>query len=373
MLPTEEFLTLCEKYENIFPLNGRGHPSSVNGHLTKYKNHKFLLLYSLETKDRGALGRSDIEAICHALDVAEEKNLPVIFYLDSSGAKLDEVGAIQASFRKLLYKGMRFTHLTRKLIFLMGKNVFGGASLFSMCGGARLYSPGSRVSMTGPRVLEKYNECNDEEIHAIISSEIRVKQDISSYWTINVRAIEESIEILLDQSAMQGRREREKILNNIIDSNKFSERVAIHDDKIICIGNRPPAAIDILSLAKIIKCWNGEKHIVINCEWESHSVLLDDEITYQSQTLFFLSNKIYEKSCDGFSVETRSFGDISGGLYIAIAAPSQVFSIKSGAKVHSLPSTIIDIIKSDSEREELEEDLVELGVIDKYLGASNEF
>lgn len=292
--------------------------------------------------------------------------------MDSSGAKLDEGVAIQASFRKLLYKGMRFTRHGGKLIFLMGKNVFGGASIFSMCGYARLYSPGSRISMTGPRVLEKYNKCGYETIHKIISSEIRIEQDISSYWTSSLREVQERVEVLLGKSATFGVYQEEKTLNNINSGNKISERVAVHADNIMCLGNSPPAASDILSLAKIIECWNGNKNIVINCDWESHSILLADEITYQSRMLFLLSNKIYEKSCNGFSIETRVFGEISGGLYIALAAASQVFSITSKAQVYSLPSVIIDIIKSDSERKETEVDLVELGVVDKYLGASNE-
>lgn len=371
MLPTEEFLTRCEKYEYIFPDRGDC-PSSVNGYFAQYNSHKFLLLHSVKTEDRGALGRADIDAICHILDVAEKKKLPVVFYLDSSGAKLDEGVAIQASFRKLLFKGMKFSRHGGKLIFLMGRNVFGGASIFSMCGHARLYSPGTRISMTGPRVLEKYNECNYEKIREVISSERRAEQDLSACWISDSREAEQKIELLFSNPDMTGVYNEVKTVSNITVGHKVSERVVIHDDSIMCLGNRPPSAIDLLSLAAIIEQWSFNKNIIINCEWESHSILIDDETAYQSRMLFLLSNKIYEKNCNGFNVEIRIDGEISGGLYIALAAASQVFSITNEAKVYSLPSIIIDIIKSDNERKETKVDLLKLGVVDKYTGVDNE-
>ena len=371
MLPAEEFLTRCEKYENILPDRGE-YPFSVNGHFSKYNNHKFLLLNSVKTENKGALGKLDIDAICHALDVAEKEKLPVVFYLDSSGAKLDEGVAIQASFRKLIYQGMKFSRQGGKLIFLMGKNVFGGASMFSMCGHARLYSPDTRISMTGPRVLQEYNKCCYEKIRKIISSEQRVDQDASAYWVTNCSEVEKNIEFLFGSNDVTRVYDEVKTAINIAGKDRFSERVVVLDGNIVCLGNRPPSAIDIMSLAATIDQWDSGKNIIIRCEWESHSVSIEDEVTYQSRFLFLLSNKVYEKNSSGFNVEIRVDGEISGGLYIALAAASHMFSITKKAKVYSLPSMIIDIIKSDKERRENEVDLLLVGVVDKYLEAGDE-
>ena len=102
--------------------------------------------------------------------------------------------------------------------------------------------------MTGPRVLEKYNKCGYETIHKIISSEIRIEQDISSYWTSSLREVQERVEVLLGKSATFGVYQEEKTLNNINSGNKISERVAVHADNIMCLGNsiRQPLVISFL-------------------------------------------------------------------------------------------------------------------------------
>src|SRR5690554_3441263 len=150
---------------------------SITTWSARFLEQPAVLVQSEETPNKGALGTVEIDLICSAFAYAAEKGLPVVLYLNSSGAQLNEGDGIQASFRKLLNAALAFRSEGHRIVVLMGKNVFGGASLLAMSGHTRIYSEATRVSMTGPRVMEGQPENQSHDIRAIIAAENRARND----------------------------------------------------------------------------------------------------------------------------------------------------------------------------------------------------
>src|SRR5690554_5780070 len=155
---------------------------SVTTHSARFLKQPVVLVQSEETSNKGALGAVEIDLICSAFVSAAEKHWPVVLYLNSSGARLNEGDGIQASFRKLLNATLAFRSEGHRIVVLMGKNVFGGASLLAMSGHTRIYSETTRVSMTGPRVMEGQSENQSHDIRAIIAAENRARNDALGVW-----------------------------------------------------------------------------------------------------------------------------------------------------------------------------------------------
>lgn len=325
---------------------------SITWQVGKLFGHNIVFISSKENSVKGALGIDDINLICSAFDFSANKNLPVVFYLDSSGAKLDDGVAIQASFRKLIGRTLQFRYSGGKLVFLLGRNVFGGASILAMSGETRFYSENTRVSMTGPRVL-KVSEGEDEEyIESIISCGLRVKADPGAVY-IDGDSSEKVRELLrnaLFSCSGKFYEEFYSVSRMLRDGRLFLDRIVVEPESISCIGNAPPSPLDILSLASVIDAWTLPGTIKINCEWSSHSILAKHEESYQSKILYMLSEVMYRKRKAGNHVVCYFLDNISGGLYIALSAGSDEVYAKDGVEVESLPSQVISVIKKSGSK-----------------------
>lgn len=357
--------------ENQNLLGQKQSACSITWQVGKLFDQKIVFISSEDNSVKGALGVDDIDSVCSALSFSSSKNLPVVFYLNSSGAKLDDGVAIQASFRKLIGRVLEFKYLGGKLIFLLGRNVFGGASLLAMSGETRFYSENTRVSMTGPRVLEVSDEHNEEYVESVISRASRVKADPSAVYLDGEGGKE--AEALLSCAVLSCTGEHYEELYSLSrmvgEEGFFSERVVVGPEGIECIGNTPPAPVDILALASAINCWALPGGIKINSEWSSHSILAKHEESYQSKLLYMLSEVMYKKRRAGNHITCYLLENISGGLYIALSAGSDEVYAKDGVEIESLPPQIISAIKS-SEIKHVSIScpcLVEAGVIDGFF------
>lgn len=338
----------------------------VGGH----DNKKFIFIKSLETRSKGALGKAEIKVIIDAMDFAIEQKLPVILFVNSAGAKLDEGVAIQASFRRLINKSVELKMSDLKFIVLMGENVFGGASMLSMCGDCRLYEENTKISMTGPKILEIHNQLDSSEVNKVITSLSRVKIDEDGYYINKEEQVERVISFELSISKNL-RPYRNNALERFIKVNNYqSERVKFDGNKIRCIGIESPSFLDLITLIIFIDKFELGSAGTIECQWASHSLDLQSESFLQSKILISLAVALRVKCLSGCKINTLITNSVSGGLYIALAAGSEKITLQKGAEVLSLPIDIINLIKTKKvvapspSEETSEKDLVDLGVVD---------
>jgi len=330
-----------------------------------------VFISSEDNSFKGALGIHDIDLICSAFDHSARNNLPVIFYLNSSGAKLDDGVAIQASFRKLIKKAMEFKFSGGNLLFLLGRNVFGGASMLAMSGAARLYSDNTRVSMTGPRVLEVSDRDSKEYVESVISRASRVKADPGAIHLDGdgVKDVGELLRCALFSCEARCYEEFFSLSRMVGREGFSSERVVVKPEGISCTGNEPPTPVDLLTLINAIDSWSLGDVIKIYCEWSSHSILAKHEESFQSKLLYMLSEAMYKKRKSGNNIVCYLMENISGGLYISLSSGSDEIYAKDGVEVESLPSQIISTIKKN-EKSSISSNvpcLLKAGVIDGYF------
>lgn len=356
--------------EHVTPLDSlaphlAGTVLSITTWSARVLEQPIVLVRSEETPNKGALGAVEIDLICSAFAYAAEKHWPVVLYLNSSGARLNEGDGIQASFRKLLNAALAFRSEGRRIVVLMGKNVFGGASLLAMSGHARIYSEATRVSMTGPRVMEGLPENQSHDIRAIIAAENRTRNDAFGVWAESLDDVKEHLHQALSH-ANSAPDEAE-----LVKASKLSfgsSRVQLDQSGINCIGTRPPQINDLLALILAVAKWDRSDELVITCEWLCHSLDAADENAYQSYWLFMVSETIYRKQKDGCQITCHFAKDVSGGLYITLAGAVTEVTAALGVGVQALPYGIVDQIVTSATAQKKEIELIELEIIDRIEG-----
>lgn len=324
-----------------------------------------VLVRSEDTSNKGALGAVEIDMICSAFTNAAEHHWPVVLYLNSSGARLNEGDGIQASFRKLLNAALAFRSEGHRIVVLMGKNVFGGASLLAMSGHTRIYSEATRVSMTGPRVLNGQSANQSHDIRAIIAAENRTRHDSFGVLAESLNDVKAHLKKSLAHTGPA------PVGASLVTASNLpfgSSRVQVDQSGIRCIDTQPPHTNDLLALILAVAEWDGANELVITCEWPCHSLDAEDENTYQSYWLFALSEAIYRKQNDGCRTICHFAKNVSGGLYIAIAAPATEVTAAPGVEVQALPYGIVDQIVTSATAQKQEIELIELGIIDRIEG-----
>lgn len=338
---------------------------SITTWSARFLEQPAVLVQSEETPNKGALGTVEIDLICSAFAYAAEKGLPVVLYLNSSGARLNEGDGIQASFRKLLNAALAFRSEGHRIVVLMGKNVFGGASLLAMSGHTRIYSEATRVSMTGPRVMEGQPENQSHDIRSIIAAENRARNDAFGVWAESSDDVKAHLHHALShEDSAHGGAELVKASELPFDSSRVKE----DPSGINCTGTQPPQINDLLALILAIAKWDHSDELALTCEWSCHSLNAADENAYQSYWLFAVSETIYRKQKYGCQVTCHFAKDVSGGLYIALAAAATEVTAAPGVGVQALPYGIVDQIVTSATAEKKEIELIELKIIDRIEG-----
>lgn len=353
---------------NSLALGLTGNPLSVTSWCARFHDQPVVLIRSENTADKGALGAVEIDHICKVFEYAAKKRWPILFYLNSAGARLSEGDGIQASFRKLLRSVLEFRTGGHRFIVLMGRNVFGGASLLAMGGDTRIYEPSTRVSMTGPRVLEKLSDNRNQDVSAIIAAENRIEKDASGVWAEGQSEVKRALIEALTRSGPNAAELDMAHIPVAEGPQNVSPRVHINAAGLYCVGTTAPSVVDLAALISAVTDWDRENTLTLTCEWPCHSLNTQDENAYQSYLLYGLSEAIYHKVDEGCEVICHFAEDVSGGLYIALASASTEVTASANVKVQALPYGVVDQIIVSGDVKKVNVELIALKIIDRIEG-----
>ena len=101
----------------------------------------------------GAIGSAEAEVLTAAVSEAMAHRMPLILLIDSAGALLTEGVVVLGAFRQLYRKMLVARGLGLPILAVLGRNCFGGASLFAFAADTRVYPQGCRLGLSGPRAL----------------------------------------------------------------------------------------------------------------------------------------------------------------------------------------------------------------------------
>jgi hypothetical protein len=101
----------------------------------------------------GALGTAECGLLGGLFDALARRPEPLVLFLDSAGAKVSEGLPALGAFRRLYASGLAAVNAGVPIAAALGTNCFGGASMVAHLARARLFSPRTRLAMSGPAIL----------------------------------------------------------------------------------------------------------------------------------------------------------------------------------------------------------------------------
>lgn len=151
--------------------------------------HAVCFFASDPARARGAIGVADGHALSWAIAQARAQQLPLVWLLDSAGAKVDEGLPALAAFRKFFRDALDAREAGVRILAILGRGCYGGASLLAMLADARLYAPDTRFATSGPAIIEavegtdRFNSKDSNAVTALLGAEARARHDARGHVT----------------------------------------------------------------------------------------------------------------------------------------------------------------------------------------------
>ncbi|WP_442488824.1 hypothetical protein [Halomonas litopenaei] len=358
------------------PLSDPFSPAAAQSAVLELDGARLVAVATLPQRARGAIGKRETAIFRQAIATASERRLPLLMLIDSAGARVDEGVAVQGNLRALIGDLLVQRQRIPGILAVLGRHTFGGASLVAMCADQRLYPPGNRLAMSGPRLLYAHNT-DPRRVDAVISSASRLRRDPAGHATSETpTALRDDIARWLASprrcslnvhpeanggESTPSARENPSQLNQ----SRVSQSRRGQQARIDCHGSAPPDHRDLADLALAIGCLPAGLSLILRCQWSCHSLRAIDEARLQSLALVRLASTIEHRVRSGAAVELAIDGELSGGVYLALAACASQVKLTARGRVRSLPSRVAELITPHGDHPRASaEDLYSLGIID---------
>lgn len=107
------------------------------------------------TRHQGSIGVQEADQLVQALDQARRERLPLLLLLETSGIRVTDETAGIASLRRVLRAALDARLDGVRLLALVLRSAFGGASLLACLCERRVLHAGCLLAMSGPRLIEQ--------------------------------------------------------------------------------------------------------------------------------------------------------------------------------------------------------------------------
>ncbi|HWW05261.1 hypothetical protein [Collimonas sp.] len=305
--------------------------------------------------EKGVFGIAECADLRNAIGLARAGQLPLILLLDSAGARLYDGPPIQGALRSVMTELLDAGLDGLPIIALLGRNVFGGASMLAFAASHRCYAPDTLLAMSGPRVLQAAGAIGRAEVIAAIDGSARCGSNCSS----SEQLVEDSLRSYADalrqwlaagpvaQAASAIADERHSLEQRLRSNPRVAGKATAIDfdsasNTLSCCGTALIGAAEVLHLASVAAAADGVLDLYLDCP--GHSVQLGDERLLLSQYLVHLAKTLRQRVRAGAALHVRICGAISGGIYIAAAGAASTVDIAAGGSVSTLPQSSLDHI-----------------------------
>ena len=296
--------------------------------------------------DKGVLGVAECADLRRTVRRALETRMPLVLLIDSAGARLDAGLPIQGALRGLMAELLDAGLAGLPMIALLGRNVFGGASMLAFAAGLRCYASDTVLAMSGPRVLEGAGGGPLTTVRAAISGTSRcrhggaerlVEDTLPAYaaalrdWVAGLPA--GPLHYTLDDE----RRRLSRRLGEGAPPATARLEIDASGRVLGCTGRAYIGAADALAFATLADEAAAPLELLVDCA--GHSLHLGDESLILTQYLVHLARTLRRRVQRGQATHLRIAGEISGGIYIATAGAASSVDIAPGGSVRTLPQT----------------------------------
>jgi len=336
----------------------------------------------------GAIGSREAERLGALFRVAAIERSPVALFLDSAGAKVSEGLAALGAFRLLFRAGLDAAFAGAPLAALLGRNCFGGASMLAHLAAHRLFSPATRLGMSGPAVIAAAGSMDplDEMFRAMAEAAMspagRTKAspaneawspgiDLAAWLSAAVSPVADPAAAFQARHAALAqrlgaiaadplaepvrRRDLERIYPDGYEAREsagFLEgrgRAPTGEEAFVgIVGETPLAARRAWRFSEA--AWRaagpGTLRVFLDCA--SHATRLEEEKIVLSEYVVDMSAALAAATRRGLAVHLTILGKAGGGVYVALAAPAARVSSVHGADIQVLPGSAVAAILGES-------------------------
>lgn len=338
----------------------------------------------------GSIGTKEVARLVPALRSAGARKQPVVWFLDSAGARVSEGLAALGAFRQLYREALLAAGAGSPFAALLGRNCYGGASMLAHLSHRRLFSPQSQLAMSGPSVLAQaagvsaLDEMFRAMAEATLNAAARSKQspanatwspgqDIATWlrevtepiekpWgTYHRRHTELGSRLPPPASPRPPETVRRKDLDRL-----FAGGYDIRDSLGFFRGTAtvPGAAVPVLGLVGgggvgaarswqfAEAAWNlargpaGPLEILLDCD--VHAARLEDEKLILTDYIVDMGLALGALAARGHRITLTILGKAGGGVYVALAAAAARVRSVHGADIQVLPGSAVASILGES-------------------------
>lgn len=367
-------------------------------------------------KAHGSIGPDEAEQISEALEIAGERNVPLVFFMNTSGMRVTEGLATVDALRRLLRNVLDAKLVGQRMFAIVTRNVFGGASALASLCERRAMNADAVLAMSGPKLIEKiagadvFSASDAAAVRALIGGEARAAvtettqlcddtpkayRAVLSEWLTSRH--EESDDFLLDWAQqlrtrlgaralprpaavpataldpvsaqvvhqLLGRNADIKGTGNVLDARASRAGAPV---VVGLVGGVDATAPSVLALAEqLLRIAHTPTalRIVVLADSPSHSVDPADERVVLSEYLSHLALSIRFAHDEGHEVDVVVTGTAGGGIFATLAAGATRVLMRRDARVQVLPPDALAAIgkQADPDDETLYAAL-DAGVVD---------
>ena len=341
----------------------------------------------------GAIGHVEAERLAAVFRVAALQHSPLVLCLDSAGAKVSEgLGALGA-FRFLFRAGLEAAFAGAPIAAVLGRNCFGGASMLAHLARSRLFSPATRLAMSGPAVIAAGSGMDplDDMFRAMaetaMSPAARVRTnpanqvwqpgsdpapwlaaalapggDAAAEFHGRHAALAKRFAAPLAAPAWEAaqRRDLERIYAAGYEAREFQGLLEGHGEGaqgreafLGLVGERALTADRAWRFADA--AWSAVEarvpvlRVFLDCA--THATRLEEENLLLTEYVVDMSAALAAAAKRGAAVELTVLGKAGGGVYVALASPARrVSCVYGAADIQVLPgSAVAAILGADHE------------------------
>lgn len=301
--------------------------------------------------DKGVLGVAECADLRRIVRLALQTQKPLVLLIDSAGARLDAGLPIQGALRGLMAELLDASLAGLPMIALLGRNVFGGASMLAFAAGQRCYAADTVLAMSGPRVLENAGGGPLPTVRAAISGPSRCRHGGSEHLlddtlSAYAAALREWVAGLPAGPLPDTLDSERRLLNLRLGDTAPAPTARFSADPahtaLTCGGHAYVGAADALQFATLADEAGAPLDLRIDCA--GHSLHMGDETLILTQYLVHLARTLRRRVQRGQEVRLRIAGEISGGIYIATAGAASSVDVAPGGSVRTLPLTSLSSI-----------------------------
>jgi hypothetical protein len=338
----------------------------------------------------GAIGQAEAERLIALFRVAGLERSPLVLFLDSAGAKVSEgLGALGA-FRFLFRAGLEAALAGAPIAAVLGRNCFGGASMLAHLARSRLFSPSTRLAMSGPAVIaagsgmDPLDDMFRAMAEAAMAPAARAKSnpantvweagmDLASWLRAALAPADAAAELHARHGALAARfkaplaparwevvqrRDLERIYAAGYEAREFQgllegrgEGAQGRETFIGLVGDKPLSADRAWRFAdaawKLAESRVPALRVFLDCA--THATRLEEENLVLTEYVVDMSAALAVAAKRGSAVELTVLGKAGGGVYVALAAPARrVASVYGAADIQVLPGGAVTAILGEN-------------------------